>query len=96
LRLRWCFVVAAAPLLLEPAPGSAASGAAPPAPDTPTNDQLFPLGQKHFRRCWQLEHDYYALPGEIAHTGVIWRRQQLEQQWGEVRDQRRESCLKGW
>jgi hypothetical protein len=66
------------------------------AADTPSNAELFPRGHAHFTRCWQLEHDYYALRGEIAHTGVVWRREQLEVQWQEVRDARRESCLMGW
>jgi hypothetical protein len=65
-------------------------------PDTPTNEQLFPLGQRHFRRCWQLEHDYYALRDRIAESHVVSRRQALEQQWEEVRDQRREICAQGW
>jgi hypothetical protein len=83
-------------LLLVPVPASADAKAGSPAPDTPLNDELFPLGRQHFRHCWQLEHDYYALREQIAHTGVAWRRQQLEMRWEEVRDQRRESCLKGW
>jgi hypothetical protein len=33
---------------------------------------------------------------QIAHTAVVWRRQQLELQWQEVRDARREFCLMGW
>jgi hypothetical protein len=61
-----------------------------------TNEELFPRGQQHFRRCWQLEHDYYALRERIAQTGVVWRRQELELQWEETRDRRRESCLMGW
>ena len=66
------------------------------AADTPTNADLFPRGHAHFARCWQLEHDYYALRDRFAHTSVVWRREQLELQWEEVRDQRRESCLMGW
>jgi hypothetical protein len=61
-----------------------------------TDAELFPRGHAHFSRCWRLEHDYYALREQIAHTGVVWRRQQLELQWEEVRDARRESCLMGW
>ena len=78
--------------------GQAAADAAakPLVPDTPTNAQLFPRGHPHFTRCWQLEHDYYALRRRIAETGVVWRRQQLELQWEEVRDARREACLMGW
>jgi hypothetical protein len=66
------------------------------AADTPTNAELFPRGHAHFARCWQLEHDYYALRDRITHTSVVWRREQLELQWEEVRDARRESCLMGW
>src|SRR5215469_12512999 len=61
-----------------------------------TDAELFPRGHAHFSRCWRLEHDYYALREQIAHTGVVWQRQQLELQWEEVRDARRESCLMGW
>ena len=61
-----------------------------------TDAELFPKGHAHFSRCWQLEHDYYALRQEIAETPVVWRRQQLELRWEEVRDARRESCLMGW
>jgi hypothetical protein len=81
-------------LLITPAPVSAGAGS--PAPDTPLNEELFPLGQRHFRRCWQLEHDYYALRAQIAHIDLVWRRQQLELQWEDVRDRRRETCLTGW
>lgn len=83
-------------LLRAAMPAASGAPADHPVPDTPANEQLFPRGQQHFRRCWQLEHDYYALRDEIAHTGVVWRRQQLEQLWQEVRDQRREACLAGW
>ena len=89
-------IAAIAVLGFVPAPGWAAGNKTPPAPDTPLNDELFPLGQNHFRRCWQLEHDYYALRDEIAHTALVWRRQELEQRWEEVRDRRRETCLMGW
>ena len=76
---------------------TAATGArASPAADTPTDEELFPLGRQHFRLCWQLEHDYYELRERIARTGVVWRRQQLELQWEEVRDRRRELCSFGW
>jgi hypothetical protein len=61
-----------------------------------TNEELFPLGRQHFRLCWQLEHDYYDLRERIAHAGVVWRRQQLELQWEDVRDRRREACSFGW
>ena len=61
-----------------------------------TDAELFPRGHVHFSRCWQLEHDYYALRRDIAQTGVVWRRQELEQRWEKVRDQRREACLMGW
>jgi len=61
-----------------------------------TDDRLFPHGHPHWSRCWQLEHDYYALRDRIAHTGLPWRRQQLELQWEQVRDERRETCLMGW
>jgi hypothetical protein len=67
-----------------------------PAPRQWTNADLFPRGHAHFSRCWRLEHDYYALREQIAHTAVVWRRQQLELQWQEVRDARREFCLMGW
>jgi hypothetical protein len=58
--------------------------------------RLAPHGQFHFARCWHLEHDYYDLRRRIGETGVVWRRQELERQWAEVRDQRRELCLMGW
>jgi hypothetical protein len=83
--------------MIAPAAAYADPGSGHPAPDTPlTNEQLFPHGQVHWARCWRLEHDYYALRDEIAHTGVVWRRQQLELRWEEVRDRRREACLLGW
>ena len=76
-------------------PGAAAAGA-DPASHQWTDAELFPRGHAHFSRCWRLEHDYYALRDQIAHTAVVWRRQQLELQWEEVRDARREPCLLGW
>ena len=97
MRRRRCLnAVLAAALLLGTARAWAGGLADRPAPDAPSDEQLFPRGQQHFRRCWQLEHDYYALRREIAHAGVVWHRQQLEQWWEEVRDQRRGSCLMGW
>ena len=69
----------------------------PAKAETPLTDaELFPRGHAHFSRCWQLEHDYYALRQQIAETAVLWRRAQLELRWEEVRDARRESCLMGW
>jgi len=76
-------------------PGLAAASTEP-ATHQWTDAELFPRGHAHFSRCWRLEHDYYALWEQIAHTGVVWRRQQLELQWEEVRDARREACLMGW
>src|SRR5215469_3824090 len=73
-----------------------AAASAEPATHQWTDAELFPRGHAHFSRCWRLEHDYYALREQIAHTGVVWRRQQLELQWEEVRDARRQSCLMGW
>jgi hypothetical protein len=58
--------------------------------------RLIPRGWVHFAYCWHREHDYYALRAQIAHTGVVWRREQLELQWEQGRDQRRETCLTGW
>jgi hypothetical protein len=95
LRLSVCFSAAAVAVLLL-GPASADARAGPPAPDTPLDAELFPLGHEHLRRCWHLEHDYYALREQIAHIGVVWRRQRLEQQWEDVRDRRRETCLMGW
>jgi len=89
-------VAVAVVAMLVGGPAARPAAADPPAPDTPTDAQMFPRGREHFHRCWQLEHDYYALRGEIARTGVVWRRQQLEAQWEAVRDARRESCLTGW
>lgn len=76
-------------------PGRAAASTEP-ATHQWTDAALFPRGHAHFSRCWRLEHDYYALREQIAHTGVVWQRQQLELRWEEVRDARRESCLMGW
>jgi hypothetical protein len=73
-----------------------AAASADPAPNQWTNAELFPRGHAHFSRCWRLEHDYYALREQIARTAATWRRQQLELQWEEVRDARRDSCLMGW
>jgi hypothetical protein len=72
------------------------TGIASALADTPTDAELFPLGRQHFRLCWQLEHDYFDLREQIAHTGLVWRRQQLELKWEDVRDRRRETCLMGW
>ena len=58
--------------------------------------RLAPHGQFHLARCWHLEHDYYDLRRRIAETGVVWRRQELEEEWEAVRDARRETCLSGW
>src|SRR5580704_19219243 len=41
-------IAAIALLVFLPAPGWAADSKLPPAPGTPLNDQLFPLGQRHF------------------------------------------------
>ena len=57
---------------------------------------MTPLGAVHFVRCWHLERDYYELRRRIAETGVVWRRQELEQRWEDIRDARRETCLLGW
>src|ERR1700722_13062688 len=81
-------IAAIAMLGLVPAPGWTAGSKSPPAPDTPLDGELFPLGRTHFRRCWQLEHDYYALRDEIGHTALVWRRQELEQRWGKGRERR--------
>ena len=58
--------------------------------------RMIPRGEAHFARCWHLEHDYYELRRRIAETGVVWRRQELERQWEDIRDRRRETCLMGW
>ena len=58
--------------------------------------RMIPRGEAHFTRCWHLEHDYYELRSWIAETGVVWRRQELERQWEDIRDRRRETCLMGW
>jgi hypothetical protein len=95
LQRRWGVVVLVA-MFLAPVGAIAEAKPGPPAPDTPLNDELFPRGRQHFRRCWQLEHDYYALRDQMTHTGVVWRREQLAVQWEQVRDERRDSCLMGW
>jgi hypothetical protein len=92
---RVCVVIALVWVVAAAGPGLAAASSEP-APHQWTDAELFPRGHAHFSRCWRLEHNYYALREQIAHTGVVWRRQQLEVQWEEVRDARREACLMGW
>jgi hypothetical protein len=90
-------VLQAFAMVLLAAGSVSAPAVAAPSSEWPfRNEDLFPHGHLHWARCWQLEHDYYALREQIAHTGVVWRRQQLELQWEQVRDQRRETCLMGW
>ena len=59
-------------------------------------DAESPDQRAHRIRCWHLQHDYYALPGEIDRAVIWWRRLELERRWEETRDRRRSVCANGW